>query len=105
MSPPASAAACLSSNQDPESLLLPIPPALASSWIPRKATFITCPFAAIAVAAWTRQVRPGGSGTLPEIVFLLAFPRLKRKSLSQPFEETLRLRQRPPPVVGLLSVS
>ena len=51
MSPFPSAAACLSSNQEPETLVVPTPFALACSWIPRKATFMTCPFELIAVAA------------------------------------------------------
>src|SRR6266513_2708648 len=92
MSPVPSAAACLSSNQDPASGFtfdagsLPLKP--DSSFTPRNATFITWPDDLIAVTACTRQWPPGGRGIVPVIVLVAGSPALKKPILSQPRVDT-----------------
>src|SRR6266550_5056219 len=109
MSPVPRAAACLSSNQDPASGFtfelgsLPLKP--ASSFTPRKATFITWPDDLIAVTACTRQWSPGGSGMVPVIVLVAGSPLPNTPILSQPRLETSSEPHLPPPVILLLSES
>ena len=109
MSPPASALACLSSNQAPTALppvaeLSAFSPKPLRSSGPRKATFMTCP-PAVATAACTRQRFERGSAIRPRILFLDGSAASRKAIRSQPALETSRLPHLPPPVLGSSSVS